>query len=149
MALLAAQFGVSRSTIGRHSRSEGWANDRVKPARKGPRLTSSRIPTPEARRTIIGRLYRAICLKLEHMEARMASGESRSVQDDERESRALGVMIRNFEKVTEVVSELDRTSEGAPRDRSTARADAERMRQSIAERVERLARGRDAQGGAG
>ncbi len=97
---------------------------------------------------MIGRLYRAICLKLEHMEARMASGESRSVQDDERESRALGVMIRNFEKVTEVVSELDRTSGPSPRDPSAARADAERMRQSIAERVERLARGRDTDGGA-
>jgi hypothetical protein len=98
---------------------------------------------------VIARLYRASSLKLEHMEARMASGESRSAQDEERESRALGAMIRNFEKVTEVVADLDRSEGGRPKDAAAVSADAERMRREIAERLGRLATERVARGCAG
>lgn len=146
--VLASKFGVSKTSVATRCRSEGWIKGKPKDGAQGTRKTYASLPSPNSRRSVIARLYRAISLKLEHMEARMASGESRSAQDEERESRALG-MIRNFEKVTEVVSELDRTSGRSPRDRSAAGADAERMRQSIAERLERLARGRDSGGGAG
>jgi hypothetical protein len=97
----------------------------------------SRLPTRDARKSIVGRLYRAISLKLEHMEKRMASGEPRSAQDEERESRALATLINNFEKVTEAVAELDKDGNAG---RAAARdgADAERMRREIAERLERL-----------
>jgi hypothetical protein len=74
---------------------------------------------------MIARLYRAISLKLEHMEARMASGESRSAQDEERESRALGAMIRNFEKVAEVVADLDRNEGGRPKDAAAVQQQGE------------------------
>lgn len=97
---------------------------------------SSALPT---RKALIGRLYRAISLKLEHMETRMASGELRSAQDEERESRALATLINNFEKVTEAVAELDK--DGTGRRRAGAGADAERMRREIAERLERLGSG--------
>ena len=100
---------------------------------------SGALPTPKAQKALIGRLYRAISLKLEHMETRMASGEPRSAQDEERESRALATLINNFEKVTEAVAELDK--DGSGRRRASARADAERMRREIAERLERLGSG--------
>jgi len=90
-------------------------------------------------RALIGRLYRAISLKLEHMEKRMASGESRSAQDEERESRALATLINNFEKVTEAVAGLDK--DGDARKPGRTGADAERMRREIAERLERLGGG--------
>ncbi|MGE0022760.1 MAG: hypothetical protein AB7S70_03910 [Hyphomicrobium sp.] len=96
----------------------------------------SALPTRAAQRAVIARLYRAISLKLEHMEKRMASGKARSAQDEERESRALATLINNFEKVTEAVAELDQE-----RDATRAGgigADAERMRREIAERLERL-----------
>jgi hypothetical protein len=96
------------------------------------------LPTRRARRALIGRLYRAISLKLEHMEMRMASGEARSAQDEERESRALASLISNFEKVTEAVAELDQDRQST---RAGAGADAERMRREIAERLERLGGG--------
>ncbi|MDQ8697260.1 hypothetical protein [Hyphomicrobium sp. LHD-15] len=96
-----------------------------------------RLPTRDARKSIVGRLYRAISLKLEHMEKRMASGDPRSAQDEERESRALATLINNFEKVTEAVAELDQDG-GASYAASAAGADAERMRREIAERLERL-----------
>jgi hypothetical protein len=97
------------------------------------------LPIPKARKALIGRLYRAISLKLEHMETRMASGDPRSAQDEERESRALSTLINNFEKVTEAVAELDK--DGSGRRRAGAGADAERMRREIAERLERLGSG--------
>ena len=67
----------------------------------------------------------------------MASGEVRSAQDEERESRALATLISNFEKVTEAVAELDRDKDAA-RAAGRVGADAERMRREIAERLERL-----------
>ncbi len=78
----------------------------------------------------------------------MASGEDRSAQDEERESRALATLINNFEKVTEAVAELE-DDRGASRARSAAGADAERMRREIAERLERLGSGGPAARGAG
>jgi hypothetical protein len=104
------------------------------PARKASR---GRLPTRDARKSVIVRLYRAISLKLEHMEKRMASGEPRSAQDEERESRALATLISNFEKVTEAVTELDKDGD-AGRAAGRDGADAERMRREIAERLERL-----------
>lgn len=100
-----------------------------------------RLPTRDARKSIVGRLYRAISLKLEHMEKRMASGEARSAQDEERESRALATLINNFEKVTEAVAELDKdgnAGRAGARASTSSSADAERMRREIAERLERL-----------
>jgi hypothetical protein len=96
------------------------------------------LPSRSSQRAVIGRLYRAISLKLEHMEKRMASGEARSAQDEERESRALASLINNFEKVTEAVAELDTDGD---KQRARVGADAERMRREIAERLERLGSG--------
>jgi hypothetical protein len=147
-SVLALKFGVSKTSVSTRCRSEGWIKGKPKDGAQGTRKTYASLPSTNSRRSMIARLYRAISLKLEHMEARMASGESRSAQDEERESRALGAMIRNFEKVAEVVADLDRNEGGRPKDAAAVSADAERMRQSIAERVERLSRARDAQGGA-
>lgn len=143
---LATQFGVSPKTIQGRAKREGWESPPEQPDVKKRRRVYATLPTPGARRKMIGRLYRAISLKLEHMEARMASGESRSAQDEERESRALGAMIRNFEKVTEVVADLDRSEGGRPKDAAAVTADAERMRREIAERLGRLATERAARG---
>lgn len=109
------------------------------PAKPSDEGQESALPSRGSQRALIGRLYRAISLKLEHMETRMASGEPRSAQDEERESRALATLINNFEKVTEAVAELDK--DGSGRRRAGAGADAERMRREIAERLERLGSG--------
>lgn len=153
---LAERFGVTRRTVLTHARNEKWTATDVAAGSAG----CAGAPRPEAvatlgeRAALIRRLYRAISLKLEHMETRMASGETRSAQDEERESRALATMIRNFEKVTEVAADFERAREpGAPepghRRTSSAAPDAERMRREIAERLERLHRQRDARSGSG
>lgn len=148
---IAARFGLSIQRIVAKARKDAWRARE----RRGKRAASGKqreaapkggspdrrgaLPTRGAQRALIGRLYRAISLKLEHMEKRMASGEARSAQDEERESRALATLINNFEKVTEAVAGLDKDRDAARA--AGAGADAERMRREIAERLERLGGG--------
>jgi hypothetical protein len=122
------------------STGSGKARSRAKPRvpAKPADEDGQVLPSRASQRAVIGRLYRAISLKLEHMEKRMASGEARSAQDEERESRALASLINNFEKVTEAVAELDTDGD---KQRARVGADAERMRREIAERLERLGSG--------
>lgn len=148
---IAKRFGLTPMRIGSKAKAEDWpgreARMTVKPraarqaAAFGKPARPSRsgvLPTRGAQKALIGRLYRAISLKLEHMEKRMASGKPRSAQDEERESRALATLINNFEKVTEAVAELDHDGNARA---AGAGADAEHMRREIAERLERLGRG--------
>ena len=158
---IAARFGTTPQRIGIRAKKESWAGRErrrrttLTTASKSGHVTEAAVniegavgekarvqrrtalPTRGAQRALIGRLYRAISMKLEHMEMRMASGEARSAQDEERESRALATLISNFEKVTEAVADLDRDKDAA-RGAGRVGADAERMRREIAERLERL-----------
>jgi hypothetical protein len=153
---IAKRYGLTPMRIGARAKQDGWpgrearagtsraAKSRAAPKADAPadapaagRRRRGALPTKSARASLIGRLYRAISLKLEHMEKRMASGKARSAQDEERESRALATLISNFEKVTEAVAELDQDGNA----RTAGGADAERMRREIAERLERLGSG--------
>jgi len=127
---MARKVSTTRDTAASPHISDG------KVATGSARPRRATLPTRAAQRAVIARLYRAISLKLEHMEKRMASGKARSAQDEERESRALATLINNFEKVTEAVAELDQ--ERAATRAGGIGADAERMRREIAERLERL-----------
>ena len=147
LAEIAARHGLTPLAIGARASREGWPGREERRRKAGGSARRSKakkakdvLPTRGPQRALIGRLYRAISLKLEHMEERMASGDSRSAQDEERESRALATLISNFEKVTEAVAGLD-TDRDAARAPGTAGADAERMRREIAERLERLGSG--------
>jgi hypothetical protein len=147
---IAARLGLTPQRIGLKARREGWTRGNpeekhdLDPALRRPRRRNAGgLPTRGAQKAVIARLYRAITLKLEHMEMRMASGETRSAQDEERESRALATLINNFEKVTEAVAGLDRERQSV-RAASRAGTDAERMRHEITERLERLGGGRPA-----
>ncbi|HEX2843326.1 hypothetical protein [Hyphomicrobium sp.] len=144
---IARSAGLTRQRIAARAKKEAWVRavtqaastqQKEEVSRQTPKAaTRAPLPTRGAQRALIGRLYRAISLKLEHMEKRMASGKARSAQDEERESRALATLINNFEKVTEAVAELgkDRDTQRTGRRAST---DAERMRREIADRLERL-----------
>ncbi len=144
---IAERHGLTPMRIGARAKQENWPGREARTSKRrtgetlvepGGEKKPSRpgaLPTRGAQRTLIGRLYRAISLKLEHMEKRMASGKARSAQDEERESRALATLISNFEKVTEAVAELDHDGNART---AGAGADAERMRREIAERLERL-----------
>lgn len=120
--------------------------------------------TTASRKALVARLYRAIDIKLQRLERRMTSGEEPTIADSERETRELAHMIRSFEKVTEVAADIAqcaaKPAAGTGKRKSGAgsklgsdaaagrpvyvSADAERMRHEIAERLEKLHRGRHA-----
>lgn len=118
---------------------------------KGRKVTlppSPRAPAAEAplaadvpREVLLRRLFAAIDLKLEQLEKRMSSGKAVSAADSERQTRELNQMIRSFEMVTELARDRDNAASGSAATTVSA-SDAERMRREIAERLERLARGR-------
>ncbi len=125
---IAQRFGVTRQLIVYHGRREGWPPHAK--ARAG-------FSGPQA---VIERFYRLIDRKLEQMEVTMASDEVRSPADNERETRAIGTLIRNFERVFGLDQGTDygdgreelRGGELDP-DR-----DAEAIRRELAARLERL-----------
>ena len=126
--------------------SESWPKRSDMPADYA-RGGSNAPGRPTRREALVNRLYAAIDEKLKRLEKRMKSGEASTVADSERETRELSHMIRSFEKVTEVAADITKPAatgqSSAPANPAVlTAADAERMRHEIAERLERLHRGR-------
>jgi len=81
--------------------------------------------------------------KLKRLEARMDSHEELTAAESERETRELGSMIRSFEKVTAFAAVLEEREKPSKR-KLVAAGDAERMREEITQRLERICADRDA-----
>jgi hypothetical protein len=112
-----------------------------------PAATKRRLPsTPAARRRLLDRLVAAISLKLEQLERQMTQSldstdaASTTATDHERETRAIGALIDNLEKITEMETGL------RPSDAKHGKAaiatdladEAERCRRELADRLSRL-----------
>jgi hypothetical protein len=89
----------------------------------------------------------AISLKLEQLERRMAQDldaaetGAASSTDHERETRAIGALIDNLGKVTEIASDIDRPAGGKSAIAAAELADeADRFRRELADRLSRLVR---------
>jgi hypothetical protein len=105
----------------------------------------------KARRALVRRLYKAIDTKLKQMERRMAhdmatkdGGPDTTAADHERDTRAIGALICNLSRVTEIEADLERfpgssTPTEQQGDRQLAE-EAERFRRDVAERLARLVR---------
>lgn len=104
--------------------------------------------TPAARRRLLDRLVAAISLKLEQLEHRMAQDFARTLDgaaqadaatatDHERETRAIGALIDNLGKITEIEGGLDRTAGKSPAASDLA-GDADRWRRELADRLQRI-----------
>ena len=134
LAQLAIRFGVSVSAIQYRAKKEGWLPRRP---RKGAVRTG-------AQDVLIRRLYRTIDHKLAQLEERMANDDDKlSIADHERETRALGQLIRNFEKVSGLEAEQCGGADHVPGGKSEEPAavlvtDPERLRNELAERILRL-----------
>ena len=113
-----------------------------------PKPKPKRPPTSgdSLRRRLLDRLVAAISLKLEQLERRMSQdletlehSETASSTDHERETRAIGALIDNLGKVTEMETGLDRASASS---KSSAISDiageADRYRRELAERLRRI-----------
>lgn len=121
-------------------------------SRRSAGATGSAARSLKARRALVRRLYTAIDTKLQQMERRMAhdmATEERSsgttAADHERDTRAIGALIANLSRVTEIEADLERIPGTAAvpaaqqGDRQLA-DEAERFRREVAERLARLVR---------
>jgi len=139
---IAARHGLSPAAIFKRRAAEGWPPRRPRRAKPaGARRfvkASGGGPARGARGALEERLYQVMIRKLEKLEQRMNAGDVLSPADNEREMREIGAMIRNFEKVKEVGNGEKGAGSVRESSSSLAAAHAERMRQEIAERLERL-----------
>ena len=109
--------------------------------RSASRKTSS-IPslprTPADRRHLLDRLVAAISRKLEQLEHRMALDldDAATATDHDRESRAIGALIDNLGKITEMETGLARTS--GKSDPTDLAGDADRWRRELAGRLAKI-----------
>lgn len=110
-------------------------------ARIAPRLFATRA----SRRRLLDRLVAAIDMKLEQLERRMtndlAAGEDATATDHEREARAIGALIDNLEKITEIETGLGNATgkSGSSANATSDLADeADRCRRELAERLHRI-----------
>jgi hypothetical protein len=95
---------------------------------------------PDPRLTLLDRLYNAIQLKVQQLEENMSQDGPKSPADAERETRTIGSLIRNVEKVTELKDELDRAGAGPQlRSHRLTPEDTERVCRELAERILRFA----------
>lgn len=173
VAAIAARHRLFPARIYVHARQQGWPPRPVakgKPPAKGGRKRAGERPSAgagaksappadrhlselrsderaeEPREAMVRRLLKAIETKLEQLEKRMSSGKAVTAADSERQTRELAQITRAYENVLELSLGPDRAADRASAPAAASTADAERWRHEIAERLERLARRRDARG---
>jgi type IV secretory pathway VirB10-like protein len=172
VAKIAERYGVSIQRIYQRARREEWprrtASAVIAKASANRKVPSSRKTAPpsqskrqlkhiartapnslKARRALVRRLYKAIDTKLQQMERRMARDmatdertSETTAADHERDTRAIGALIANLSRVTEIEADLERipgTATDQQADRQLA-DEAERFRRDVAERLARLVR---------
>lgn len=141
---IAARFQVCLRTVHKHAAAEGWPRRSERRGRPvgvtGPLAAGGGDPAWKARVTLEKRLYQVMIRKLAKLEERTESGQAVSPADNEREMREFGTMIRGFEKVKEIGAGDGNSGESGIRSPLGAAVDTERMRQEIADRLERLHR---------
>ncbi len=133
VAELCERFGVSETAVYHRAKKLNWQRRRkllAKPEQSEPQ--------------VLDRLYRSVEIKLAQLEARMSNqDDDLSIADHERETRALGQLIRNFEKVIglEVGERGTRRSKPGGKsehDEPADDIDPVRLREELAERIRRL-----------
>lgn len=139
---IAAKHGLCRSTVSKKAAASGWPPRRQRLGKTTGATHLAAVsrdgPTRCAGGTLEKRLYQVMIRKLEKMEQRMNADEPLSPADNEREMREIGTMIRGFEKVKEGGSGEKDAGDIRGASKPPASAHAERMRQEITERLERL-----------
>lgn len=153
---IAARLGVSTATIRRWRRENQWPLRSVRRTAaeaammrrracarraesKAKELTATPKTDARSRDALVQRLYRAIYRKLEHLETSMETTDPPSAADNDRETRAIGTLIRNVEKVAELETDLTRadaaSAAGAKPVSLYGGEDADVRRRELAERI--------------
>lgn len=127
---IAARFGICVSTIYNRRARFGW------PPRRAGAIKRTSLQNQESRideGDLIERFFVLISLKLEQMEKDMVGKPEHTSSDHERHARAIGTLVRSYEKVSGVKREGGHGStDGADS------PEAEGIRRELAEQIVRL-----------
>jgi len=141
---IARRFGTSSRKIYKRVKLKGLplrgGRSRRPVGRAGPALpVPPGDPTRAARDALISRLYRALSRKIKHLEDRMTTTDGADPEISEQQTRELNSAVSAFEKVTEVHTDADKVRAAAERAAApVTRADLERLRRDLAERLHRV-----------
>lgn len=148
-----AREGPTRKPSGKATKAAARRKPPKRDAKPAPeRQGGSTIATSlKARRALVRRLYKAIDTKLKQMERRMAhdmatkeGASDATAADHERDTRAIGSLIGNLSRVTEIEADLERLpGSSSPAEQQGDRQlaeETERFRRDVAERLARLVR---------
>ena len=141
--------GTSLTSLFRKAREENWRRKLSAESIAKRKPWTKRGPTAREKKIQLkSRLLLAIERKLERIEDRLAHAIEMTAADSEREARELGQLIRNFEKLT-TLDDQEKAALKAQKPAASARSkgataetnnDADRWRQELAKRIERLRR---------
>ena len=136
---IAERFGICPATISNRRTRCGW------PPRRPGAITRPRVTAGDRRSThdaLVVRFYALITLKLEQLEDAMAQPGERAPGDHERDTRAIGSLVRSYEKVHGLDrgsgDDVDNADDRAASADADADADAEAIRRELAQEIVRL-----------
>lgn len=147
VASIAERFDITMATLNNRRIAQDWMPRRP----KAIKIHDGSVPEKTAlKASVVARFYRLIHLKLEHMEADMARSSERTPADNERETRALGSLIRNFDKVFGLDQDGGGENDKQNRNGTESNTEAEALRRELAERLVRIRNaGKDDDGATG
>jgi ATP-dependent exoDNAse (exonuclease V) alpha subunit len=141
---ICAQHSISSTALYRRAAREGWPKRLHKAT---ARRQQERPAAPSARNdkaNLIARLYRALERKMSEFEDKQSEGAA-SAAESERNARTLNTMVRLFErlqameeKALEPAGKVRRGDGTRASPEALSAADADRLRDELARRLERL-----------
>lgn len=132
---IAKRFGICPATISNRRTRHGW------PPRRPGAITRPRVTARDRRGTheaLVARFYALIKLKLEQLEDAMAQPGERAPGDHERDTRAIGSLVRSYEKVRGLDRGSGDDADNGDDRATSAEADAEAIRRELAQEIVRL-----------
>jgi transposase-like protein len=136
---IARRLGIPERRIFQWRRRHQWPARRIDIAE-----TDGHIPITRRQRrgyATVSRVWHAIDAALTRLETAMTTGDPPTTADCEREARAIGALVRNLGKATELEKDAGAgapsTTADAP---ASARVDPDELRRALAERLGRLRR---------
>ena len=150
LADLAVANSIQPRTLRDYARKFGWVRPasagvatgavaRPKPAGAPTGAVRVTEPTEASRAALVARLRGTIMFKLQQLEASMETSDGLSPADHERQSRALGTLVRNLEVVDDLGRCDGSAGGGKPgHELETASHDEEQLRRELAARIQRL-----------
>jgi hypothetical protein len=136
---IVAHLGINPSTLLRWAAKHGWQRPTQATRVPGRRRPASAKALKAGRMELVQRLYDVIDRNLTLLESRMSDLDPADPAQPDRDTRALGTLVRSVEKLKELEPGHDSTADAPKSGRAPATAEEEdQLRMRIVERVLKL-----------